>query len=559
MDKGMQTDSATGALHSSEGRCAPARLGDVLVIGLGKSGCAAADYCLEETGRVDSLTIVAGTDTPQNRERGARYADLGARVVYGETVPEEALPAKRTFDLCIASPGISAFSEFYASARSCSNEVISEVEFAWRESPADVRWVAITGTNGKTTTTALTAYLLQEAGFNAKAVGNIGDPCITAVRDARVAVAGGEQGASAAADGALDANAPVTVLVAEVSSYQLTGTRLFAPDVAVLLNITPDHLKWHHGMENYIAAKARVYANLGKVGGVAIMDATNDIVRGMVRTLKEMPDEARGFAYIPLGTKDGLTSDMHERCGARNSAWIAPSGMLSVRFEDEVHELVNRDELLIPGEHNASNALAAAAAALALHAPIDKLRAGLKSFQALPHRIEPCGDVAGVACYNDSKATNVDATLKALAAFAPRKPFVLLGGDDKGTDLAELVRNAEEHCAAVVCYGASRQRFLEAFEGAALPVHRADHMEDALDAALALTQPGDIVLLSPACASFDEFANYQQRGDIFKQLVAERAAAAGGDSRADGQQDAAGGGEQGEAPDQARRSRTPGN
>lgn len=518
MGKVMRADTEMGIFPLGKGRCAPDRLGDVLIIGLGKSGCASADYCLAESARVDSLTVVAGADTPQNRAQGERYAALGACVVYGEKVPSEALPAKRTFDLCIASPGISAFGDFYASARSCSSEVISEVEFAWRESPLDVRWVAVTGTNGKTTTTALTAHLLQVAGFDAKAVGNIGDPCISAVRAAR----------AASVNGGLDASPSSPVLVAEVSSYQLAGTRLFAPDVAVLLNITPDHLAWHHGMDNYVFAKARVLANLSKSGGLAIMDATNGIVRDMVRALKEKSDGNRGFAYIPMGTKDGIASDMHERCGARNSAWIASSGMLCVRFDGMVHELVNRDELLIPGEHNAGNALAAAAAALALGASPDKLRAGLPSFKALAHRIEPCGDIAGVACYNDSKATNVDATLKALAAFAPRRPIVLLGGDDKGTDLRELVQNSEEHCAAVVCYGASRRRFLEAFDSAAIPVHRAEGMEDALDTALAFAQPGDIILLSPACASFDEFANYQQRGDVFKSLVMERGAAAQG-------------------------------
>lgn len=484
---------------------APASLGDVLVLGLGKSGRATAEYCLKAAaGRVRSVTIAAGPDAESNRRQGAEFAGLGARVFYGEEVPAQVVPASGRFDVCIASPGISEFGPFFLSAKAASAEVISEVEFAWRESASDARWIAITGTNGKTTTTALAAHLLQECGWKAAAVGNIGDTCILAV----------EQGQT-------------EVYVAEVSSYQLASTRYFAPDVAVLLNITPDHLKWHQGMENYIAAKARVYENLAASGGVAVLDATNDIVRAQVRALKAVPDAERGYAYIPMGAAAGLSADMHEVCGSANSAFVAQDGMLRVRWAGEAWDLVRADELQIPGEHNVSNALAAAAAALALGAPIDGIRAGLRSFAPLAHRIEPVGTVAGVACYNDSKATNVDATLKALAAFGAKRPIVLLGGDDKGTDLAELVAQTQAHCKSAVCYGAARERFVAAFAGSSVPVCQADHMEDALDAALAQAEPGDIVLLSPACASFDEFANFEQRGDIFRQLVAQRGLAAG--------------------------------
>ena len=486
-------------------KCAPAALGDVLVLGLGKSGRIAAEYCLRLLGeRVASVTIAAGTDNESNRTQGAQYAALGAQVVYGEDVPASAVPASGRFDVCIASPGISEFGSFYGAARAVSDEVISEVEFAWRESAVDARWVAITGTNGKTTTTALAAHLLTGCGMKAAAVGNIGDTCLAAVEAGQT-----------------------DVYVAEVSSYQLASTRYFAPDVAVLLNITPDHLKWHQSMENYIAAKTQVYANLATTGGTVVMDATNDIVRAQVRGLKVVPDAERGFQYIPMGAAAGLSADMHEVCGSRNAAYLDADGMLCVRIGDAVTRLVNRDELQIPGEHNAGNALAAAAAALALGADADGVRVALRSFEPLVHRIEPCGLVAGVACYNDSKATNVDATLKALAAFGERKPIVLLGGDDKGTDLAELVAQTQAHCKAAICYGAAGPRFLAAFAAATIPVVAADHMEDAFDVALGMAQAGDIVLLSPACASFDEFKSFEHRGDVFRALVAKRRAMTG--------------------------------
>ena len=171
--------------------------------------------------------------------------------------------------------------------------------------------------------------------------------------------------------------------------------------------------------------------------------------------------------------------------------------------------------------------MAAASAAIALGCDDAKIVEGLKSFAPLEHRIEPCGTVQGVQCYNDSKATNVDATLKALAAFGKQRPIVLLGGCDKGTDLAELVAGAQEHCKAVVCFGAAGGRFLEAFRGASLPVYSASNLESALDEGLAHAQPGDVLTLSPACSSFDEFSCFEERGEVFKSLVAQRAAKRG--------------------------------
>ena len=207
------TEFVSGKKH------APASIGDVLVLGLGKSGSIAARYCLGLLGsRVASVTVYAGASNEKARVQAAEFSQAGAQVLFDT---EE---VRGSFDLCIVSPGISEFSDFYLAAKAASREIISEVEFAWRESAADSVWVAITGTNGKTTTTALCAHILNECGFGASAVGNIGDTCLEAV-----------------------AQGETQVYVAEVSSYQLASTVLFAPDAAVLLNITPDHVKWHHG------------------------------------------------------------------------------------------------------------------------------------------------------------------------------------------------------------------------------------------------------------------------------------------------------------------------
>ena len=488
---------------------APVHLGRVLVLGLGKSGRAAVEYLAPLVGtRVEAVDVAAGKRTKESELFAKEYEARGVRFSFDdETICDN-------YDLCIASPGISQFSTFYRNAQAASAEVVSEVEFAWRESAADARWLAITGTNGKTTTTALAEHVLRAAGMNAKAVGNIGDTCLEAV-----------------SLGVTD------TYVVEVSSYQLASTRLFAPQVAVVLNITPDHLSWHGGFEEYVRAKMKVLANLSTVpDAVAVLDATDDQVRAKVRELRAMSKQECGFSYVPVGTKAGLGDDMRARCGSENAAFIAADGRLKVAFSGEEHALIPAEELQIKGIHNVANALAAASAALALGAAPSDISRGLASFAPLEHRIEPCGQVDGVSFYNDSKATNVDATLVAFAAFGEKRPIVLLGGRDKGTDLAPLVEAAHRHAKAVVCYGESRERFLRAFsagfsasEGAEvdLAVYAAEKMADAFEVACAAATAGDIVLLSPACASFDEFSCYEERGDAFKALVALRAAVSG--------------------------------
>ena len=488
---------------------APETLGRVLVLGLGKSGHDAVDYLMPLLGgRVSELAIFGGAHSADADAFAQTARAAGAHVAFGDNaVAQLAEAAGGHFELTIASPGISEFSELYQAAARVSNEVISEVEFAWRESAASSRWVAVTGTNGKTTVTALTAHLLKSAGLRAAAVGNIGDTCISAV------------GANAA-----------DVYVAEVSSYQLASTKRFAPNVAVMLNITPDHLHWHHTLENYRDAKFKLLDNLASVpGAVAVMDASNDVVRAKVRQV----EGGCGFAIVPMGTAEGLSGDMRARCGAENAAFIAADGTLEVALRGTEHALVNEADLLIKGSHNAGNALAAASAALACGVDAAEVAKALVTFAPLEHRIEPCGTVRGAACYNDSKATNVDATLKALAAFPHTRPVVLLGGDDKGTDLEDLVAAAHRHTRVCVCFGDAADRFMAAFEGAAasapadFKLLRANHLEDALDVALDQAASGDVVLLSPACASFDEFHSFEERGEVFKQLVSARAAALG--------------------------------
>lgn len=602
--------AGTGGEILPDRKLAPLNLGNVLVLGLGKTGMAAAKYCANLLGgRVESLAVYGGKtpDSAEVLEFVRALEGAGVSFVFDS---EE---VSGTFDLCIASPGISQFSSFYESAQSHAAEIISEIEFAWRESAANSIWVAITGTNGKTTTTSLTAHILESAGLHTNCVGNIGSVALQAVErecaqdaaGAEVAGAAKEQDAAGAgvegagAEGALSAGSAdaegeqtsqdvPTIYVAEVSSYQLASTKYFAPDVAVLLNITPDHLHWHKTMSEYVSAKLKLFANMGEQSGarshvdasqdagaglgietgagpcaeapanfmlqrVAILDATDSTVRQTVRAFKAIPEDKRGFSYVPIGTAAGYFESMHARCGAKNAAYIEAAassavsagvaegvgtnagGTLKVLFNSEAHTYTQTKDLQIKGCHNYANALAAASAALAIaqNTTNAALRAALtdssitnalKTFKPLEHRIEPCGNIGGIECYNDSKATNVDATLVALDSFPAKKLVVLLGGLDKDTPLEPLVERAHAQAHHVVCFGQAAPRFSQAFKDAGYNdmLEMANNLEEALDAALTLAHAGDVILLSPACASFDEFRSFEHRGKMFKKFVSDR-------------------------------------
>lgn len=465
-------------------------LGDVAVLGLGRTGEAAARYLASLVpGRVRSVTLFGGAASEEGERTRALEAE-GVRCVLGT---EE---VSGRYDLVVASPGIPVDSAFFRSAAACAAEVVGEPELAWRESPE--RWVAITGTNGKTTTTSLATHLLGEAGLPAEAVGNIGTPPTEAV--------------PARPEGGW--------FVAELSSFQLATTRLLHPRVAVLLNVTPDHLEWHHTMEAYAAAKERAFANLG-AGDLAVVSVDDVPCRAVASRC-----EARGLRVCRLS--------VHGEPAGPCAAFLR-GGELVVRLDGVERALCRAADLRIVGLHNAENALAASAVALELGVSAEDVARGLRSFSPIEHRLEPAGTVAGVSYVNDSKATNTDAVEKALTGFAPGSVVLLLGGHDKMTDLASLAAAVRARCRAAVCYGEAGPRIAAALEaagdgekdaekdGAPLEVVRAPRLRDAFAEAVRLARPGDVVLLSPACSSFDEFSNMAERGRLFKALVAELA------------------------------------
>ena len=449
----------------------------VLILGLGKSGTAAAWHALSCK---DKVTIYAGTSSDVTRAAAASLEMQGATVLF------DTEDVQGSFDICVVSPGIAQTSDFYQNALRASGELMSEPEYAWRYSPQN--WIAVTGTNGKTTTTSLITHLLNACGQAAQSCGNIGRTCLEAAR-----TRGTEE-----------------TLVAEMSSFQLASTSKFSPRICVLLNITPDHIAWHGGFDAYAQAKFKAFDNMGPSDCAVI---TNSVLEAYPELVERLG--AQGVALVRVGGKADASC-----------AYVDDAGMLVVLDADGVAtELVAVDDLKIKGSHNVENALAASAAVLAYGCEPQYVRAGLTCFEPLEHRIEPCACVDGVVFFNDSKATNVDATLKALTAFPTTKIVLLLGGRDKGTDLEELVSACQGICAAIIAYGEAGQRFYDAFANSGIVRDIEPGMRQAFDRARELACPGQAIVLSPACASFDEFDSFEQRGDVFKKYVLQAAKA----------------------------------
>jgi UDP-N-acetylmuramoylalanine--D-glutamate ligase len=370
----------------------------------------------------------------------------------------------------VISPGIPRTAPFVAAALDRGIPVIGEVELAHRVLRArgdGSRVLAVTGTNGKSTTTDLTAHLLRAAGRAATACGNLGTPFLEAV-------AGG---------------GPGTVYVVELSSYQLESLDAFHAEGAAFLNLAPDHLARHGDLEGYRRTKLRIFGRQAE-SDLGVVPAAHpewwQDAPGMARIVR--------FGWSPC------------------EAWCDGEGLL--RLGDE--PLLHRRDLMIPGDHNVENALAAALLVHPGGASLEALRAGLRTYPGLAHRIAFCGEKSGVRAYNDSKGTNVDATLTAIKAL--RGPLVLLlGGTDKGASYEPLRPVLEGKLRRLIFLGEAMPQLTRDLGD--LPHDLVPAFDDAVRAALALAQPGDQVLLSPACASFDQFNNFEERGERFEALV----------------------------------------
>ncbi len=444
-------------------------LSRVAVLGLARSGLAAVDALLAR-----GVEVVASDLQAAVEGLGARD---GLTAVLGGH-PESLLDGVQ---LVVLSPGIPRTAPIVDAALSRAIPVVSEIEVASRLLPGIV--VGITGTNGKSTTTALAAALLNDAGVQAFPCGNLGTPWIAAA-------------ASPAKPGDTPST-PTRVWVVELSSFQLETVRRFAPDVAVHLNLTPDHLDRYRSLDDYGAAKARIFENQ-REAQVAVLNADDPLVA-------RISTRARRFEFT-------------RRRAARLGAWLEGNDVVADVTGSGPCRVLRRDEISLPGAHNLENALAAIAAVLPLGVSPESAAKTLRAFKGLRHRMELVRVRHGVSWYNDSKGTNIDATLKSLEGFPDGRVFLILGGKDKGDDFRRLLPLAKQKARRILAIGKAAP-VVETALAAAVPTFRAGTLASAVDEAARDAAAGDVVLLSPACASFDQFHNFEHRGEVFEALV----------------------------------------
>jgi len=378
-------------------------------------------------------------------------------------------------DVVMKSPGIPDKVSLVKALVEKGVSVISEIEFASKYTDATL--IGITGSNGKTTTTMLTNHLLVDGGLNVGMAGNIGDSYAKMV-----------------------AEQDFDHYVLEISSFQLDGIVDFKPHIAIITNITPDHLdRYEYKFENYIASKFRIAMNQNE-DDYLIYDADDEVIRGW---LKEHPVQSK---LVPFSVKQKLNE----------GAWLE-NKTIKIKLENKTLEM-SEDILALEGQHNVKNTMAASMAAMLVKVRKETIRNSIQSFQGVPHRLEKVLKINHVEYINDSKATNVNATYYALDGI--KRPIVwIVGGVDKGNDYSELMPLVREKVKAIVCLGVDNAKLLDAFGNVIDLMVETYSMQEAVKVAYKVAERGDAVLLSPACASFDLFKNYEDRGDQFKNAV----------------------------------------
>ena len=426
---------------------------------MAKSGIASVELLVRHGAAVRATDLRAAPDVQHRLDELQVPFDLQAPEVFENA------------DLIVLSPGVPADLEPLDAARRRGATVIGEVELAsyFLQGPI----MGITGSNGKTTTTALAGHILRESKIAVQVGGNIGTP-VTAM---------------------IDPSRPDQWNVLELSSFQLETIRRFRAHIAVALNVTPDHLDRHHTFEKYAAAKGRLFETQ-RPNDLAVLNADDPVCVQYASLTQAAP--------LWFSSTRPVRPGISLRDGA-------------VWYGDEM--LMPAADIPIRGRHNVENTMAAAAACRIAGASLPQIASAVRTFRAVEHRLEFVRNVSGVDFYNDSKATNVDATLKALDAFAGGLR-VILGGKDKGSDYTVLRRPLAEKARAAMLIGAAAGKIRDQIAGA-VPLVDAKTLDVAVRDAYAAAQPGDTVLLAPACASFDQFDNYEHRGRVFKSLVAQ--------------------------------------
>lgn len=378
-------------------------------------------------------------------------------------------------DFIVISPGVPTDIPLVKEAKKLGKEVISEVELAYRMTQTPI--AAITGTNGKTTTTALLGEIMKESGRKTFVVGNIGNPMIKEVKNAL----------------------PEDLFVLEVSSFQLETTVHFRPKVSAILNITPDHLNRHKTLENYIDAKAMIFRNQ-KQEDYTVLNWDDE----QTRKLSSLTNSKTLF----FSRKDILDEGAY-----------VENGYLTISYKNKKERIIDIKDIFIPGEHNLENALAASLMAYCLGVEAHTIQKVLKEFKGVEHRIEYVTEIDGVIYYNDSKGTNPDSSIKAIKTMT-RPTILIAGGYDKGSDFDEFVSYFKGKVKALILLGETADKIKESAQRAGFyNIYKVSTMGEAVKKSKELAKPGDCVLLSPACASWDMFKNFEERGKVFKDAV----------------------------------------
>ncbi|MCF6135096.1 UDP-N-acetylmuramoyl-L-alanine--D-glutamate ligase [Thermoactinomyces vulgaris] len=440
----------------------------VVVLGLARSGVAVAK-CLHELG----ANVVVNDLKPREACPEAEELEgIGIPVLCGSH-PDDLIHDE--VDWLVKNPGIPYHAKPVAQALEKGIPVITEVEIAGLLSDSPV--IGITGSNGKTTTTTLVGEMLTKSGIQNQVAGNIGQALTEAVRS----------------------NPDNGWLVAELSSFQLKGTRTFKPDIACLLNVYPAHLDYHSNMEDYIASKMKLFQNQTPED-IAVLNRDHPVCQEAAGQIKSEVWWFSRKEEVPEGV-------------------FVREGMVTARIGDKTEPVLPVNDIALRGEFNLENVLAATAMSLAAGADVSAIREVLKNFRGVEHRLEFVAEINGVRFYNDSKATNPQAASKALESF--REPVIWIGGGlDRGIDFKELIPVFNKRAKALIAYGQTKEILTRRGKDAGLKdVYSVDGLETAVRRAFDLARPGDVVLLSPACASWDQFTSFEERGSIFKKTV----------------------------------------
>lgn len=450
----------------------------VLVLGLSKSGIAAAKLAKRHGANV---YLSEGNDVSQDRlHLVEELRELGINVEYGGH--SDKFISKS--DIAVTSPGIPPHSDIIQKLKSHCIETISELEFASRENDENKskkEFITITGTNGKTTTTALTEFILKKAGLKAKACGNIGIPASDLVDEE-----------------------DLDWLVCEASSFQLEMTEFFDSFVSVWTNFTPDHIDWHNGLENYFNAKTKAF----KYATFSVLNAKDEKLVEFANTLKT-EEKLREDAVFFF---DGNIGD--------NCCYIENDEIIYKELGD-AETIIKLSECPLIGQHNYQNIMCAIICAKLTRVNNEIIRQAIMEFKAPAHRLEKITEKDGITFYNDSKATNPEAAIVAINSFNNTDVALIAGGRDKNTDLSEFCNSVKQHIKTVILIGEATDRFEKELRASGFSnIIRETTLESAVDCGIKLKP--DVVLLSPACASFDMFTSYEHRGDVFRNYVLSR-------------------------------------